>query len=77
MPIATKSTWFLMKSTSPRKYPAKVKLNIQMAPPKRSKERNLEYFMTAIPATKGEKVLTIGTNRAIMMVFGPCFSKKA
>src|SRR6476661_725752 len=39
--------------------------------------RNRGYFIRDAPATTGANVRTIGTNRARMMVMGPCFSKKA
>lgn len=32
------------------------------------------YVMLPTPATKGAKVLTMGTNLASMIVFAPCFS---
>ena len=37
----------------------------------------MEYFIFDAPATTGANVRTMGTNRARMMVIGPCFSKNA
>ena len=45
-------------------------------PPTTLKLMNFEYGIIPTPATKRSKVRTIGTKRAITIVFTPYFSKK-
>ena len=77
IPDITISKFALTISKLPKKYPSKVKPNTQANPPMMLKRKKVKYFMFPIPATKGAKVLTIGTNRAITIALDPCLLKKS
>ena len=65
---------FFTHSIFPNKYPAKQIPTTHKNAPTTLYVRNVLYDILPIPATKGAKVLTIGTKRAITIVFEPYFS---
>ena len=72
-------TWSATCAATPGTVRAKMKpvssiLQIQSTPPTTLYARNEGYCMRPTPATTGAHVRTMGINRAIMMVFPPCFS---
>ena len=65
---------FCTISNPPTKKPRKVKIHTHAIPPMTLNERKCLYVILPIPATKGANVRTIGTKRARIIVFPPCFS---
>jgi hypothetical protein len=65
---------FFTRGIFPKKNPANVSRAVHDIPPMILNARNFEYFIFQIPATKGAKVLTIGTNLARIIVFVPYLS---
>jgi tRNA(His) 5'-end guanylyltransferase len=75
IPSTTFSKLFFTRGICPKKYPASVRGTIHKNAHMILYAMNDLYGISLTPATKGAIVLTIGTKRAITILFFPCFSK--